>query len=245
MDPGRPHPRNRGGEHTPLLTHMSMSSSEKQGQQQEERGTYVNTGTASSDNHGSATLIESMMNIAKTCMGTGCLALPFAAKQGGVILHVFGIIAVALWNVFSAHRLSECWDLLAKKENGKNGSSLIELSLLPPPPPGTATLGKVAWYAFGGASGLLVMDTLTVILLLGIIVSYIDGIRSFLEGTPFTTHSDVWDAAMVAVLIAPLSVVPDLGYLTKTSAAGESSGASTCSFRISRSRRIRSHQDGD
>ena len=219
---GRPHSRNRGGENTPLLTHISISSSDEP-QQQEQHGTFVNTLTSSSDSNGSATMIESMMNIAKTCMGTGCLALPFAAKQGGVVLHVIGLIAVALWNVFSAHRLSECWDLLTKKEHGKNGSSLIDLSLLPPPPPGTATLGKVAWYAFGGASGLLVMDSLTVILLLGIIVSYIDAIRSFLEGTPFTTHSEVLDAVVVAVLIAPLSIVPDLGYLTKTSAAGESS----------------------
>jgi hypothetical protein len=75
------------------------------------------------------------------------------------------------------------------------------------------------------------MDTLTVILLLGIIVSYIDAIRSFLEGTPFTTHSEVLDAVVVAVLIAPLSIVPDLGYLTKTSAAGESGG----SLRVTRS----------
>jgi hypothetical protein len=221
------HPAHRGEQTPLLLTHLSVS---------QENGEAVDTGVLSGteeesplhlSKNASASVVESMMNLAKTCMGTGCLALPFAAKQGGILLHIFGLLLVALWNVFSAHRLSECWDLLTRKEHGRNGSSLIDLSTLPPPPRGTATLGKVAWYAFRGPSGLLVMDTLTVILLLGIIVSYIDAIRSFLEGTPFTTHSEVLDAVVVAVLIAPLSIVPDLGYLTKTSAAGESGGSSS------------------
>lgn len=216
------------GEHTPLLTHLSVSEENEGAVDNGPNVLRVSVPPVDDDDpfhtskHGSASMVESMMNLAKTCMGTGCLALPFAAKQGGIFLHIFGLLAVALWNVFSAHRLSECWDLLTRKEHGRNGSSLIDQSTLPPPPRGTATLGKVAWYAFGGPSGLLVMDITTVILLLGIIVSYIDAIRSFLQGTPFTTHSDILDAVVVAVLIAPLSVVPDLGYLTKTSAAGES-----------------------
>jgi amino acid permease len=55
---------------------------------------------------------------------------------------------------------------------------------------------------------------------MGILVAYNDAIRSFLQATPFTTGSDVLDAIITAFLIAPLSVVPDMGYLTKTSAAG-------------------------
>lgn len=156
-----------------------------------------------------ATVMETMTNLAKTCMGTGCLALPFAAKQGGILLHIFGLLIIALWNVLASQRLSACWDLLLSKT-----------ATLPPPPRGTATLGKVAWYALGGSTGLFVLDALTVILLLGIIVAYNDAIRVFLQGTPMTTHSDVLDAIVIACLIAPLSIVPDMGYLTKTSAAG-------------------------
>jgi len=202
------------GEQIPLLNHH-LSISERNGAFEEEDH------RLDLSRDGSASTIETMMNIAKTCMGTGCLALPVATKQGGVLLHVFGILCIALWNVFSAHRLSECWDLLTRKEYGRNGCSLMELSQLPPPPRGTATLGKVAWYALGGRTGILIVDTLTVILMFGIIVSYIDAIRTFLEGTPLTTHSQVLDAIVVAVMVAPLSIVPDLGYLTKTSAAGK------------------------
>lgn len=181
---------------------------------------------------GAATVVETMTNLAKTCMGTGCLALPYAAKQGGILLTTVGMLAIAIWNVVASHRLSSCWDLLvaANKQQQDVATteqpreqqrrlSLIDLSTLPPPPRGTATLGKVAWYALG-PTGLFVLDTLTVLLLLGIIIAYNDAIRVFLKGTPLTTHSDVLDAVMVALLIAPLSVVPDMGYLTKTSAAG-------------------------
>jgi amino acid permease len=183
---------------------------------------------------GAATVVETMTNLAKTCMGTGCLALPFAAKQGGLLLTVFGLVGIAFWNAFASRRLSSCWDMLQaplqralptdaslahSKPTHRRRASLIDISALPPPPRGTATLGKVAWYALG-PTGLFVLDSLTVLLLLGIIVAYNDAIRVFLQGTPFTTHSDALDAVVIALLIAPLSVVPDMGYLTKTSATG-------------------------
>ena len=51
-------------------------------------------------------------------------------------------------------------------------------------------------------------------------MAYQDAIRSFLQGTPVKTGSDVLDALLIAMLIAPMAVVPDMGYLNKTSAAG-------------------------
>lgn len=205
-----------------LLTHLSVSQENIEGPPSSSLLTQtLEEGPLHLCHNGSASVIETMANLAKTCMGTGCLALPFASREGGILLHVLGLLAVALWNVLSVHRLSECWDLLVRERKGRKGTSLIDMSGLSPPPAGTATLGKVAWYAFRGSLGLLILDTMTVILLLGIIVSYIDAIRTFLQGTPFTTNSDVFDAILVAFLIAPLSIVPNLGYLTKTSAAGE------------------------
>jgi hypothetical protein len=41
-----------------------------------------------------------------------------------------------------------------------------------------------------------------------------------LQGTPFKSGSDVFDAIIIDLLIAPLSIVPDIGYLNRTSAAG-------------------------
>lgn len=64
------------------------------------------------EHHGSATVVETIINEAKTCMGTGCLALPYAARVGGVILHVSGLFAIGLWNIYSVHRLCQCLQLL-------------------------------------------------------------------------------------------------------------------------------------
>ena len=47
-------------------------------------------------------------------MGTGCLALPYAARVGGVILHVLGLFAIGLWNIYSVHRLCQCLQLIPK-----------------------------------------------------------------------------------------------------------------------------------
>eukprot|EP00934_Nitzschia_sp_Nitz4_P007448 Nitzschia sp. Nitz4//scaffold185_size43419//26709//28262//NITZ4_007304-RA/size43419-processed-gene-0.82-mRNA-1//-1//CDS//3329539718//7438//frame0 len=170
---------------------------------------------------GGASVLETMTNLAKTCMGTGCLALPYAAQKGGILLYVAGLLAIALWNVYASQRLAKCWDLLTRASTGSKstGKTMIQLSPLPQPPRGTATLGAVAWYALG-PMGLILLDTLTVILLMGIVIAYNDAIRTFLQDTPLTTHSNIADAVFIAILITPLSIVPDLGYLTKTSAAG-------------------------
>lgn len=152
-----------------------------------------------------------MINLAKTCCGSGCLALPYAAKEGGLLLNVFGLLGIALWNSWAAKTLCDCLDLLlAKKTQHQTDSS---------PPPGTSTLGKVTYYALG-TTGIFIMDALTILLLSGIIVSYQKAILTFLQDTPFQTGSNVLDALLIGILLAPLSVVPDMGYLNKTSAAG-------------------------
>jgi amino acid permease len=170
--------------------------------------------------HGSASVPQTIVNMAKTCMGTGCLALPFAAQQGGLLLFIIGTLGIALWNAYALKRLLDCLELLLVKtptqdEQGEKSSSGRRST----PPPGTATYGKVAWYAMGPA-GLKSLDVMTVILLLGIIVAYQDAIRSFLQDTPCTTHSNIVDAILIALMMAPLSIVPDMGYLSRISATG-------------------------
>jgi amino acid permease len=180
--------------------------------------------------HGSASFNETVTNLTKTCMGTGCLALPYAARQGGVLLYSVGLLAIGLWNLYASVRLCHSLDLLsagrcqkmnlpsATHDLGKPSTTRSLLRSLPPPPNGTATLGKVAWYAMG-RPGLVLLDTMTFLLLMGIIIAYDDVIRAFIRGTPFTTGSDVFDAILTALVIAPLTLT-DVGYLAKTSAAG-------------------------
>jgi amino acid permease len=199
---------------------------------------------------GSATLVETILNLAKTCMGTGCLALPFAAQQGGLLLFIFGTYGIAAWNCYAVQRLCQSKEhvgVFSSKrpfpvslsatithENESDAESINNdhgamtpsstegaLSIQPVahPPPGTATLGKVGWYALG-PMGLKMVDVMLVTLLLGIVVTYQDAMQSFLHDTPFTTGWKAMDAIIIALIVAPLSVVPDTGYLAKASAFG-------------------------
>jgi solute carrier family 36 (proton-coupled amino acid transporter) len=166
---------------------------------------------------GSASVLQTMVNLAKTCMGTGCLALPFAAQQGGVLLSVAGIILIALWNVFSAKRLLDCLHLIMEDQNESNNSRQLRMTKAPPPI-GTATLGKVAWYT-GGPYALAVLDVMTVLLLFGIITAYQDAMQSFISDTPLSLGPTA-DAMVIASIMAPLSIVKNLGYLSRISALG-------------------------
>jgi amino acid permease len=116
---------------------------------------------------GHATFSATVVNLMKTCMGTGTLALPFACQQGGLLLHTVGLVFIAGWNFYSVHRL--CQALVYLKSNSNRTAS---------PPHGTSTFGKVAWFAFGerGVHGL---DMGLVILFFGILVAY--------EGEPVAT----------------------------------------------------------
>ena len=218
---------------------------------------------------GDATVLQTCINMAKTCMGTGCLVLPFAARQGGWFLHTFGLLAIAAWNIYTVQRLCLCLDYLPlqpriqpiqrpnKKSKGrlstivsgeeldlcetgnespKNGSSNSHANnatqraesnrnTVPPyhhphhPPEETAMFGKVVWYAVG-PYGLMALDVLMVSFLIGILVTYMNAMRSFLRDTPWTTHSDLVDALILVAIMGPLSCVPHMGYLAKASAMG-------------------------
>lgn len=114
---------------------------------------------------GQATVVETTLNLMKTCMGTGTLALPFAAQQGGLLLHTLGLILIAFWNLYSVHRLCQSLQYLKASYNNNNAPRRGA------PPIGTSTFGKVAWFAFGeyGVHGL---DFALVLLFVGIIMAY-------------------------------------------------------------------------
>jgi amino acid permease len=109
---------------------------------------------------GQATFFATVVNLMKTCMGTGTLALPFACQEGGLVLHTLGLLGIAAWNLYSVHRL--CQALSSLKLHSDQTRT---------PPRGTSTFAKVAWFAFG-QHGIHGLDFLLVILFFGIIVAY-------------------------------------------------------------------------
>ena len=208
--------------------------------------------------HGDATVSQTIANMAKTCMGTGCLALPFAAKQGGILLHVFGLIAVAIWNTITVELLCKCYDLTIEAIPGENtpgdaerceqGKRLLKRSstsatggtseesirsyqsihfeadlVAEPagnvPPKGTTTLANLAWYALG-EMGANILDVVMILYLIGVVVAYMNAMRSFLADTFFSTGVGIVDSLLLVAFMGPLSVVPHTGYLAKASVMG-------------------------
>lgn len=284
----------RRGEELPLLSSMEISSDDvdafslassadtiRIGNQNEARQTHPlkrpksTAGTAPSNDHnalspephhGTGTVLETALNSAKTCLGTGTLALPYAASQGGYLFNVLGLILISLWNLFSVNRLIHCEELVRElfcnggqnqqrncqgqhtrresrtSRHRRTGSSMRKLfrgmitdaninddevqwseeNVLAEqnfPPEGTSTYGRVAWYALGPI-GLHMMDVALLVLLLGVVIAYEDAIISFVRETPVTTGSAALDSLATVLIIAPLTCVEDLHFLSKTSALG-------------------------
>ena len=68
-----------------------------------------------------ANVFQTSLNIAKLCMGTGTLALPFASEKGGLLFNVVGLGLIGLWNFYSANCLLRCLEFLPPTYN-KNRS---------------------------------------------------------------------------------------------------------------------------
>jgi amino acid permease len=244
-------------EFTPLLVRQDTESDTNDYDDDDKNGIPLES------HHGTASFRQTVTNLMKFCMGTGCLALPFAAQQGGMVLFGFGMVAITAWNVYAVQRLVQClryvptqamhhddhrhpaavvmaasnnfvedklpagddvWEELPeeplltgmdRKEQRQHGLHGHELA---PPPQGTSTLGMVAWYAFGPV-GLQAVDTMMIILLLGLITTYFSAIITFLADTPVSV-SPLLDAVTVTIIMATLSLVPNIGFLSHASAAG-------------------------
>lgn len=171
---------------------------------------------------GQATVTQTVLNLSKTCMGTGCLALAYGCQQSGVFAYIFGLAGIAAWNVYAVDRLVRCRSHMleaGRRDEEASGAPTEDASdVRKRPPESTSTLGKVAYFAFG-PTGLEVMDVLMIILLLGIVISYLSAVISFLSDTPLTV-GPLGDSLIVACFMALLSLVPDLGHLSGISGVG-------------------------
>ena len=223
------------------------------------------------EHHG--TMRQTIVNIAKACAGTGTLALPYAASQGGYLFNMLGLLLMSYWNVYSVETLCKCRNLIPAAQPSASTEGAIQSQtpnnavdtqaptskgqrhkrtrsnmrkmfrvltnhrvdidkhdaeiqanqtdgiIEEPPPEGTAAYGRVAWYAFGPI-GLHIIDIMMIVLLCGITIAYQDALISFIGATPFSTSSPAFDSLWTVLIIAPLSCVPDLSYLSKCSALG-------------------------
>ena len=223
------------------------------------------------EHHG--TMRQTIVNIAKACAGTGTLALPYAASQGGYLFNMLGLLLMSYWNVYSVETLCKCRNLIPAAQPSASAEGTIQSQtpnnavdpqaptskgqrhkrtrsnmrkmfrvltnhrvdidehdaelqanqtdgiIEEPPPEGTATYGRVAWYAFGPV-GLHIIDIMMIVLLCGITIAYQDALISFIGATPFSTGSAAFDSLWTVLIVAPLSCVPDLSYLSKCSALG-------------------------
>jgi len=110
------------------------------------------------------------------CMGTGTLALPYAASQGGYIFNAVGLAIIMLWNLYSMDRLLKCLTLIPSMKKTKftemdnEQESIIEEE--DEKVSNISTLEKVTFHAFG-SWGVRMIDGISLCLYFGIITAYI------------------------------------------------------------------------
>jgi amino acid permease len=191
-----------------------------------------------------ASVFQTILNLMKSCMGTGSFALAYACQQGGIVVFLVGLVGVTAWNVYSVQRLCQCLKYIPSDDTTKQSpepsprretpdettaSTTLEegyrirtttttITTTGAPPEGTTTLGVVAWYAFG-PTALRALDSMLLLFFFGVLVAYLAALKDFLHDTPFTL-GNVWDCILSATIMASLSLVPNVGYLSKVSAAG-------------------------
>ena len=81
---------------------------------------------AGASERGGATVFQTSLNVSKMCMGTGTLALPFAAERGGLVFNVVGLGLIGLWNYYCSVCLLRCLDII----NGRNMNNSERKGLL-------------------------------------------------------------------------------------------------------------------
>mmetsp|Transcript_25394 Transcript_25394/g.53523 ORF Transcript_25394/g.53523 Transcript_25394/m.53523 type:complete len:511 (-) Transcript_25394:193-1725(-) len=196
---------------------------------------------------GKASVVNVGMNLAKTAAGTGILALPYACKQGGLLLFVFGMFLIAFWNVYCMKQLCDALEYLVRLaetpiacsddtispvEEGQTTKSSrcsdifgrckhdqFSIKFRNPPPEGTSSFSKLGWYALGDL-GLWSIDIMMLMLLSFITIAFEVAILSFVEPTPFNTGEKLLDGIILGLVLVPFCIVDDLSALSKLSRMG-------------------------
>jgi amino acid permease len=66
---------------------------------------HVDESVVDNDKTLSSSTEQASLNIIKMCIGSGTLAMPYAASQGGFLFHMIGLALVTKWNLYSVDRM--------------------------------------------------------------------------------------------------------------------------------------------
>lgn len=133
-------------------------------------------------------------------MGTGVLALPYSFAQGGVLCSVFGLAIIAVWNSYSIARLLKCEELVVDMGFQRRGD--------------VGTYSAIAKEALGNF-GLSLVDYTIVIMMVGVCISYQVAAAGFLANDPLISFGTGVNTVLTALVLLPISCVPDIGFLSK------------------------------
>ncbi|GMH63077.1 hypothetical protein TL16_g12919, partial [Triparma laevis f. inornata] len=158
---------------------------------------------------------STVANLSKICVGTGVLALPYSFAQGGVLCSVFGLAIIAVWNSYSIARLLKCEELVVDMGFQRRGD--------------VGTYSAIAKEALGNF-GLSLVDYTIVIMMVGVCISYQVAAAGFLANDPLISFGTGVNTVLTALVLLPISCVPDIGFLSKYSVMGL--GAIVISFLV-------------
>ena len=116
-----------------------------------------------------APVITTSLHMVKLSIGTGVLAIPFAASQGGLLFHILGLFVMTIWNIYSVHCLAESRMYVeGHKARFQDSADNIHHHK---EPKNTNTFGMITWYALG-SKGLHALDFILTLLMFGVIIAY-------------------------------------------------------------------------
>ncbi|KAL7488907.1 hypothetical protein ACHAW6_014500 [Cyclotella cf. meneghiniana] len=194
------------------------------------------------------TVFQTALNITKLCMGTGTLALPFAAQKGGLVFNMVGLGVIVVWIYCSADCLLRCLDYLPRKTVDQSSKECNDILCSMKqagdrelhgaihardvdrtedashtgsylPPEGTTTYGAVAWHAYG-RSGLIALELLMILLFVGLLIAYQVAMFSFIDGIIGNRGSRGYYKVFPSLAVALLSCAQDISFLSKFSVLG-------------------------
>lgn len=161
----------------------------------------------SQSGRGGSSAWEAAINLSKLCIGSGILALPFAAERGGLLMMPLLIASVGLWNVGACQLMIAC-----KRACTSRGI------IFTTPPEVTSTYSQIA-YCAGGWPAVILTDFCIVVTLMGVCVTYLITFMTLVRDIG-VTWSSFKLALLSAALVYPSSTLTDISKLTFISFSG-------------------------
>ncbi len=161
----------------------------------------------SSEEYQSST-IAAGINLAKLCIGTGILALPYATLHGGLIFSPIGIALIALWNGIACIMLMRCKRAFKYNEIAQKSTQHL-----------SSPYSRIA-YAATGSIGVYTIDFSIIITLLGVCVTYQIAFASLVSDIPGNILSIKLLTIISGLCVYPVSCAKNVGILAQYSLFG-------------------------